>query len=126
MTVVVVEDNPRVADLYVDALADLGHAALAFWDGKSFLGALPALSAHLVILDRQLPGIDGLEIARQMRTVRPDVPILMISGNPPTQACAAVVDRVLGKPCTMDQFADAVTALLARAGRGAGMIPAER
>ena len=38
----------------------------------------------------------------------------MISGNPPTAASAAEarVDRVLGKPCTLDQFSDAVTALL--------------
>jgi DNA-binding response OmpR family regulator len=121
MTVVLVEDNRRIADLYVDALADLGHAARSFRDGESFLGALPMLGADLLILDRHLPGIDGLEVARRVRALRPGLPILMISANPPNQASvAATVDRVLGKPCMIEQFSDAVTALLERQDRGAG------
>jgi two-component system OmpR family response regulator len=121
VTVVVVEDNRPVADLYVDTLSGLGHTARPFYDGESFLGALPTLRAALLILDRNLPGIDGLEVARRVRAVCPDLPILMISATPPpqTSAAAAMLDRVLGKPCTLDQFGDAVRALL-----GPGQDPA--
>ena len=113
-TVAVVEDNRRIAELYVDVLEALGHAARSFFDGESFLEAFPGLGADLLILDRGLPGCDGLDVAQQVRARRPDLPILMISGNPPARGSAAdrLVDRVLAKPCTIDQFTDAVTGLL--------------
>lgn len=118
MTVVVIDDNRRVADFYVDMLADLGHTAHAFVDGQTALGALPVLSPELMILDRRMPGLDGLEVARRARLLRPDLLILMISASAGAhasgEAVAAGIDRFLGKPCTITQFADAVTGLIDR------------
>lgn len=44
MTIVVADDNPRVVDLYVDVLAELGHIVHAFRDGETALGAVASLS----------------------------------------------------------------------------------
>lgn len=122
MTVVVVDDNRRIAELYTDMLDALGHAAEPFFDGESFLRALPGLSADLLILDRQLPGQDGLQVAHRVRAERPGLPILMISGTPPAPSPA--IDRVLAKPCSIGQFADAVSELLVPADRrGAAASP---
>jgi DNA-binding response OmpR family regulator len=115
MNVVVVEDNLRIVELYVEFLAELGHAAQVFRDGGSFLDALPGLSPDLLILDRNMPGLDGLEVARRVRTLRPGLPILMISGSasmPARAAGTAEVDRFLAKPCTISQFTGAVRELL--------------
>jgi two-component system OmpR family response regulator len=117
MTVVIVEDNERVADLYIDVLEGLGHAARPFRDGESFLETLPALEADLLILDRGLPGCDGLEVAHRVRAAGAGLPILMISGNPPAPGASKAIDRVLAKPCTLAQFTDAVTSLLGRGRR---------
>jgi DNA-binding response OmpR family regulator len=119
MTVAVVEDNRRIAELYVDLLQTLGHTAHAFFDGESFLEAFPGLGPDLVVLDRGLPGCDGLEVAHRVRTLRPEVPILMVSGNPPARTdVAGVIDEVLAKPCTITQFIDAVSTLVARSRSG--------
>jgi len=125
MNVIVVEDNQRLADLYVDVLRHvLRHDARAFADGESFLEALPALAPDLVVLDFDLPGRDGLDIARQVRTRYPDLPLLMISGDPPARN--TLVDAILTKPCTIRQLSEAVTTLLARRGIQNDRFEAER
>jgi CheY-like chemotaxis protein len=114
--IVVVEDNPHIAELYVAVLADLGHAARAFGDGVSFLDALPALAPDLLILDRRLPGLDALVVASRVRTLRPAVPILMISETAgPAAGAAPAIDRFLATPCTIAQFRGVVSELLAAA-----------
>jgi DNA-binding response OmpR family regulator len=121
MTVVVVEDNRQIADLYVELLDDLGHASRAFHYGPSFLDALPTLAPDLLIVDRRMPGLDGFDVARQVRALRPGVPILMISGTAsvPTAGpgSGALIDRFLAKPCTIAQFTAVVVELLGRPGR---------
>src|SRR5438552_9671710 len=110
MTVVVVDDNHRVADVYVEMLATLGHTAYPFFDGQTCLDALPSLRPDLLIVDRRMRGLDGLEVARRARALRPDLPILMISAGLPGDAEeATVIDRFLAKPGTITDFAQAVT-----------------
>ena len=114
MTGAVVDDNRSIVDLYAELLAALGHVTYPFVDGETFLDALPALFPDLVILDRRMPRLDGLEVARRARLLRPELPILMISGSPVGAAGGeAVIDHFLAKPFTITQFTDAVTALLA-------------
>lgn len=120
MTVVVVDDNHRVADLYVEMLTTLGHTAYPFFDGQTFLDALAGLNPDLVILDRRMRGLDGLEVARRTRALRPGLPILMISAGLPDEAEGSTdIDRFLSKPCTITDFAQAVSELLARPPGGA-------
>ena len=111
MNIAIVEDNIGIGDLYVTVLSELGHAAWAFRDGESFLDALPALSPDVLVVDRTLPGIDGLQVAQRVRVQRPGVPILMVSGAAmpePGSAGAAAIDGFLAKPCTISQFTAAV------------------
>jgi FixJ family two-component response regulator len=124
--VAVVDDSSLVADLYVELLALLGHAGHAFVGGQAFLTALPALDVDLLILDRRLAGVGGLEIARQTRALRPSLGILMISANPCGDALAAgLIDHALTKPCTITQFNDAVTLMLGPGRRATGGSPAD-
>ena len=127
MTIVVADDNPRVVDLYVDVLAELGHRVHAFRDGETALGAVASLMPEMLIVDRRMPGLDGMEVARRARTLHPGVLILMISASAEAhiseEAAAAGVDRFLSKPCTLVQFTEAVSALSARGGRAAASSP---
>ena len=123
--VAVVDDNRRVADLYMELLATLGHAAYPFVDGRTFLDELAGLGPDLVIVDRVMPGLDGLEVARRTRALRPDLPILMISASAAGAADGtAVIDRFLAKPCTITQFTEAVSDLLVSESRAVGASPA--
>lgn len=124
--IVIVEDNLGVADFYVDLLTEHGYQARSFPDGPSFLATLATLSPDLLIVDRNMPGLDGLEVARRVRGVRPNLPILMVSGagvRPITSKAGGIVDRYLGKPCTIQQFIGAVSELLAPLCRTAGESP---
>ncbi len=112
-SVAVVDDSRLVADLYVELLALLGHVGHAFLGGQPFLEALPALRPDLLILDRRLLGLGGLDVARQTRAPRPGLPILMIRASSCGALAAALIDRAITKPCTIGQFNDAVRDLLA-------------
>ncbi len=56
-----------------------GYRVLCAPDGPSGLSLLEAYPVDAVILDYSMPGMDGDEVARQMRAIRPDLPILLLS-----------------------------------------------
>ena len=73
--VVVVEDDPALAEVLIDSLRTRGYRAHWIDDGQEAVGALagtpPSVSTALVVLDVDLPGLDGISVLRQM--VRDDV-----------------------------------------------------
>jgi CheY-like chemotaxis protein len=71
----------------------------------------------VVITDRSMPEMDGLEVAEAIRALRPDLPILLISGNPrgPDEALVAPnVDEYLVKPFTGQALGQALARVLGR------------
>jgi PAS domain S-box-containing protein len=79
--VLVVDDDPDVRRFVVDLLAEFGYAVSAAADGPSGLRTLNDQGPFdLVLLDFAMPGMTGAEVARSARAVRPDQPILMMTG----------------------------------------------
>jgi CheY-like chemotaxis protein len=77
----VVDDDPDVRRFVVDLLAEFGYAVSAAADGPSGLRTLNDQGPFdLVLLDFAMPGMTGAEVARSARAVRPDQPILMMTG----------------------------------------------
>jgi two-component system OmpR family response regulator len=102
MRILVVEDDSRMAEVLRQGLTEDGHVvtvALTGHDGLAFAGAG---GFDLAILDRMLPGIDGLEIARQLRARRDRTPILMLTArDAPSDIVAGLdtgADDYLTKP----------------------------
>jgi DNA-binding response OmpR family regulator len=112
--VVVVDDDAILRDLLVQALHTEGHDASAFPDGDALLRSLTGHAGHrpdLVILDVNLPGLDGYEVCRRMRSLHPGVPVLMLSVR------RTVPDRVAGLDVGADDYLTKpfdLTELLAR------------
>ena len=79
--ILVVEDEPVLREGLVDLLKAAGHSVTAVADGEGALlhGADPAL--ELLLLDLMLPGIDGVEVCRRLRELRPELPILMLTAR---------------------------------------------
>lgn len=79
MKILVVEDESTLRDGLVDLLCAAGHSVDAVGDGESALlrGAVP--DVDLLVLDLMLPGIDGIEVCRRLRELRPTLPILMLT-----------------------------------------------
>jgi DNA-binding response OmpR family regulator len=93
--ILVVDDDHTVREVVVSYLRAGGHTIVEAADGERALEVMRTTPADLVILDLMLPGIDGLEVCRQLRG-HSDVPIIMLT------ALGAPTDRVVG----LEQGAD--------------------
>jgi DNA-binding response OmpR family regulator len=122
--ILVVEDDTDIANLIVHYLTPAGYEAQVIANGSEALAAARQRPPDLVILDRMLPGLDGLEICRALRA-DPElgaVPILMLTAR------AEEIDRIAGfetgaddyvtKPFSPKELVARVGALLRRVRRG--------
>ena len=120
--VLVVDDDVTVREVVVSYLRAGGHTVLEAADGADALRSIRSDPPDLVVLDLMMPGIDGLEVCRRLRTTS-DVPIIMLT------ALGAEVDRVVGlesgaddyvtKPFSPRELVLRVDALLRRVGEQA-------
>jgi len=115
--ILIVEDEVPIADFVRRGLLIEDYAVEVAYDGYEGLEKALNNSPNLIILDIMLPGIDGLEVCRQVRR-QSDVPIIMLTAKD------AVPDRVAGleagaddylvKPFAFDELVARIRALLRR------------
>ncbi|MFQ5594238.1 MAG: response regulator transcription factor [Anaerolineae bacterium] len=115
--ILIVEDEVPIADFIRRGLLLDDYAVEVAYDGYEGLNKAVENSPDLIILDIMLPGIDGLEVCRQVRR-QSDVPIIMLTAKD------AVPDRVAGleagaddylvKPFAFDELMARIRALLRR------------
>ena len=115
----VVDDEPTVRMLVVEALEELGHRVIEAANGSEGLRALETNQAiDLLVTDVGMPGLNGRQLADAARTLRPDLRILFITGY----AEHAVFDngqlepgmRILTKPFAMEALGGLVTEMIAK------------
>jgi DNA-binding response OmpR family regulator len=96
--VLVVDDDPTVSDVVRRYLERAGLDVALAADGPAALESFAAVRPDLVVLDLMLPGIDGLEVCRRMRSADPDVPVVMLT------ALGEEADRVTGLELGADDY----------------------
>src|SRR5262249_9675105 len=107
-TVLVVEDQPEVRQMAVRALKAEGYDVVEAKDGRDALDLLTAdrPPIALVVTDLALPRLDGLALARELATVLPDIPVLMMTGYTSSElmrrSAMAHGHPLLEKPFTAD------------------------
>ena len=118
-TVMVIDDEPALAALAQEMLAELGYEAVAFTSSEDALRAYekdPA-SFDAILSDELMPQFTGTQLAARLRRAQATLPILIISGygGPDFEARAegAGVDRLLRKPYRKLELAEALGSLLA-------------
>lgn len=117
--ILVVEDEAMVSEVVGRYLRRDGHDVKAVYDGQSALDAFDTFAPDLVVLDLMLPGVDGLDVCRQLRA-RAQTPIIMLTAR--TEEVDKLVGLGLGaddyvtKPFSPRELAARVTAVLRRAG----------
>jgi CheY-like chemotaxis protein len=72
LRVLVVDDNPDAAGTMAGLLILAGHHARYFVDGPTALAAAPAFRPDVCLLDLRMPGMDGCELGRQLRSALGD------------------------------------------------------
>ena len=125
--VLVVDDDPTVSDVVRRYLERDGFVVESAADGAATLAAAAARPPDLVVLDLGLPGVDGLEVCRQLRSHGP-VPIVMLTAR------GSETDRILGlelgaddyvtKPFSPRELVLRVQSVLRRAASPAVQVPA--
>jgi two-component system, OmpR family, response regulator BaeR len=95
--ILVVEDEPKMAALVSDYLRAAGHEAQCIADGCQVVDAHRAQRFDLVLLDVMLPGRDGFEICRELRSFS-DVPIVMLTAR------VEEAERLLGLDLGADDY----------------------
>jgi signal transduction histidine kinase/CheY-like chemotaxis protein len=108
--VLIIEDNVDAANALRLALESFGHAVQVAHDGPSGLAKLEELAPEVVLLDIGLPGMDGYEAARRLRTGRRgrDVLLVAVTGwgqkDDRERARAVGFDAHLTKPATLEEL----------------------
>src|SRR5262245_53139464 len=80
-TILVVDDEAGVRSSLSGILGDEGYAVNAVDSGEAALQAVEARRDDLLLLDVWLPGMDGLETLSRIRTLDPELPVVVISGH---------------------------------------------
>lgn len=96
--IAVVEDQSTIADSIAYCLRRSGHEVAAFADGQQALDALLSTPPDVTIVDWMLPGLDGLELARRLRSRHPQTMILMLTAR------GDEIDRVVGLESGADDY----------------------
>ncbi|MDQ0740366.1 response regulator [Pseudomonas sp. W4I3] len=112
-TILVVEDDAIVRMLIVDVLEELEFKVLEAADAEEALEVVKNIeqTIDLMMTDVGLPDMDGKELANQVRTLRPTLPILFASGYAENIDVPADM-QVIGKPFSIDQLRDKVKSML--------------
>jgi CheY-like chemotaxis protein/two-component sensor histidine kinase len=120
-TVMIVDDEPMLVALAEEMLAGLGYEPVGFESSRVALQAFRADPQRfdLVLTDEAMPELVGTELAGEIGLLRPDIPIILMSGHGGTslahRASAIGVKEVLHKPLQRSDLADSLARAIAPA-----------
>lgn len=118
--ILVVDDDPQILSMMKRGLTFAGYAVDLAETGEQALVIALDRPPSLVVLDVMLPGMDGVEVCRRLRSADRDLPILMLTakGRVPDRVAGleAGADDYLVKPFAFDELVARVRALLRRVG----------
>jgi two-component system response regulator (stage 0 sporulation protein F) len=77
--ILLVDDEESIHILYREELEELGYEVHSAMSGEEALKILPALNPNLVILDIQMPGMNGIDVLRKIKEQNPKLPVILSS-----------------------------------------------
>lgn len=123
MKVLLAEDDQKMADFIASGLAEHGHSVDHVSDGREALTYCLYNSCDIAILDRMMPGMDGLSVLRALRAARQDLPVLFLTAmgdvSERVEGLGAGADDYLAKPFHFSELLARIMALTRRQKPGA-------
>lgn len=118
MRILIVEDDRKIANAIKKGLEQERYAVDVSYDGKDGVGNALTIDYDLIVLDRMLPEIDGMQICRALRDKKIKVPILMLTAKDKisdrVEGLDAGADDYLVKPFAFEELLARIRALLRR------------
>jgi two-component system alkaline phosphatase synthesis response regulator PhoP len=97
-TILVADDEPQITRVVRGYLEQAGYRVVTVYDGEEALYAARREKPDLVVLDLQMPKVDGLEFTRRIRADRPDIAIIMLTAR------VEETDRIVGLEMGADDY----------------------
>ncbi len=120
MKVLVVEDSARMARTLKKGLAEEGYTVDVAGDGASGLHMARSGEYDLVLLDLNLPDMDGLELIEELRGTRSDVPVILVTARDTVrdrvEGLDAGADDYVTKPFSFEELMARIRAIMRRPG----------
>lgn len=111
--ILVIDDDPAVVNFLRRGLSLEGFEVWAATEGLLGLEMFEQIQPDLVILDRRLVGMGGLEVLKRLRVAHPQVPVVLLSGSDPEPDEQARLDvTYLIKPVQFDILLSTIWSLL--------------
>jgi DNA-binding response OmpR family regulator len=108
MRILIVEDEKKMAGLLKKGLEEENHSVSVAFDGRAALEIAEDYEFDAIVLDVMLPGVDGYEVARRLRKVHNETPILMLTARDAVpdivKGLDAGADDYLTKPFSFEEF----------------------
>ena len=111
--VLVVDDDPLVAAATADMIDDLGHSVLSVFSGAQALERIrEEPTINLVITDYAMPGMNGVDLANELRRVKPELQIILVTGYAEFPNDSHAKMARLTKPYRQEELARVIAGLL--------------
>jgi CheY-like chemotaxis protein len=114
--VLLAEDEPAVREFVSRVLVLMGHSVLEASDGAEAVELMNKHHFDLLVTDIVMPIMDGISLALKVRSVRPNVPILLMTGyaneSQRVHNLSVLIEGLLNKPFNKDQLVQAVNSAL--------------
>ncbi len=122
--VLLVDDSVDDRASFKAILERKGYKVLETSSGEECLQRVKERKFQVILLDMQLPGINGLDTLQEIKKVRPDLPVIMVTGHSETQMVENAMTRgsfaYLAKPVDIRKLMDVIEQTLTVEGRAKG------
>jgi len=121
--VLVVDDEPNIAEVVTMALRFQGFTVETAATGREALAAVAKFKPHLMVLDVMLPDMDGFEVASRLGAQRAGVPIIFLTARDATEdkirGLSGGGDDYMTKPFSLEELVARIRTILRRTGQAA-------
>jgi len=115
LRVLLVEDEENIARLLKDAIGDSFHSFTLAKDGKEGIEKFLQISPDIVITDINMPRMSGLEMAKELKSINPNIPIIILSAFSEREKLFSAIDvgvaKYFLKPYDPDEILDYISSI---------------
>jgi CheY-like chemotaxis protein len=116
--VLLAEDDALLAQTVLDFLSDEGFSVVMAGDGQQALEQAKTVVFDVLLTDLRMPHVDGIQLVRGLRTKRPALPVVVMSGNAPVNLRTSIVREgegplvIVAKPVRLPHLLQAIEQVL--------------